>query len=785
MRAMIEKWLPVSQLSRDAAIEMAYKPIPAYIKHCRELGISLKIGRNFYDPKIRNLHPWFARRPCSIARSTTLASILPDSVNREDFERAIGLAHKASVFIKERYPPLIFYTDPDRNFINTLILNTTGKRADEIITCDPMAGGGTIPLENLRLGFKSIGIEYNPVAYLILKGTVEYPAKFGKELAKRVREESIKMISFVREKLGKYYPKDCEGYIFARGVHCPSCNGTIPLLHDTAIDHSTFLWLQFDKLTRTFKTVISPHPQKLPLFISKGKVKCPYCGFEITKQQAYKIWTENHVELLQMLRNGQLNEEKILKTHILLVKQTHGGYINPDDEDISAFLDSCRDLARFSQEIWEYLPGDDIPKENEVFSPLRTYGIRKWYELFNPRQLLALSTLIKYIRDLCDVTFPKDSLHEAILLYLTMGVSRITDYNSIITTWKKGTIRDTIGRYAQNRKITYGEEYCEAIIPYRNIEWIFEARSLNNNRTQGGICPIVDELCKRLDGLGSNVHVIHGDCRFLSSMLTKRIDVINVDPPYFDQQIYSDISEYFWQFFRICLKPLIEKKVYFNSGTISDWNPSSPTVPREGEIIVRKSKNLNDKSEPYSGKWYTAQMGIFFKECNKVLRDDGVLLTWFTHRSMEAWSSIVSSLYTGGFYVTRVWPFVTELLTRLVSRQSEHTFNQTLIIVSRKRFGERKFDEEMIKSHALDLVEKLCSALGLVGATKREFYTFLQASAICSVTLVEPPENADPTEYFYSDLLPLATKIANELKTTVLEDRYRPFYVNRKLEEFF
>jgi len=56
-RTLIEKWFPVKELSRDAAIEMAFKSVPLYIRHCRELGIDGKIGRNFYDPKLRSLHP--------------------------------------------------------------------------------------------------------------------------------------------------------------------------------------------------------------------------------------------------------------------------------------------------------------------------------------------------------------------------------------------------------------------------------------------------------------------------------------------------------------------------------------------------------------------------------------------------------------------------------------------------------------------------------------------------------------------------------------------------------
>lgn len=75
-----------------------------------------------------------------------------------------------------------------------------GANSGDIVVCDPMAGGGTIPFESLRLGFRSIAVEYNPVAYIILKITLEYPAKFGEELVIRVREEAERLINYMEKK---------------------------------------------------------------------------------------------------------------------------------------------------------------------------------------------------------------------------------------------------------------------------------------------------------------------------------------------------------------------------------------------------------------------------------------------------------------------------------------------------------------------------------------------------------------------------------------------------------
>jgi adenine-specific DNA methylase len=344
--SLIEVWIPVRELSRDAAIEMAYKAKPAYIKHCRELKIhGKKINREFFDPKIRNLHPWFARRPCSIARGITLAAIFPSKVTKEDFMKSIGWDKKPLAFIEKNYPPLLFYTDPDRRKINELTMKLLGKTVNEIIVCDPMAGGGTIPLESLRLGFKTIAVEYNPVAYLILKGTIEYPALYGQKLAERVREEARKLITYTQNEIGKFYPSGTEGYIIARGIRCPKCGGKIPLISDTQIAKSLYLDLKIDVSTKSFNPIIVKHPTNIPYEgRKKGEIICPFCHSKIDKKDAYRSWTTNHVNILDELREGKIDEDKILSTHILLIRQSKGAYSICNDIEFSLFLGKWKNI---------------------------------------------------------------------------------------------------------------------------------------------------------------------------------------------------------------------------------------------------------------------------------------------------------------------------------------------------------------------------------------------------------------------------------------------------------
>ena len=88
---------------------------------------------------------------------------------------------------------------------------------------DPFAGGGAIPLEATRLGCQAIANDYNPVAYLILRATCEFPQKYGKRLVRDVEHWAKWILERVRQRIGHLYPagKDGQpvvGYLWAHAL---------------------------------------------------------------------------------------------------------------------------------------------------------------------------------------------------------------------------------------------------------------------------------------------------------------------------------------------------------------------------------------------------------------------------------------------------------------------------------------------------------------------------------------------------------------------------------------
>lgn len=747
-KRLVEEWLPLSEINENAGREMGFIRIP----------------------KISNLHLWLARRPTSTARALTLASMLPCSVAfKEKLNELLGF----NIINKQPYR-LLYLVDPDREVIRGVVKRIFGKDPKDIVIVDPMAGGGSIPLESLRLGFKTIAIEYNPVAYIILKATLEYPAKYGEKLYEDVRKEARALIEYANVELSKYYAEDMHmRAIIARGFKCPNCGGLVPIVHGTRLrDNGPYMKFWFDESEKKFKVSIVDEEIKFQ------KLRCPYCDRPFTKDEVFNQWIRKHKELLKIALDGDIEEAKnhintLLETHIPLLKQIRRGFAACDQEDIDKLVNAYVDLTRQMKEHKPYLPSSLIPKENRVFQPVKSLGIDYWYELFNPRQLLVFLKLIKYVSERTKELIKSNPEYGvAIATYLALGIDKLLDHHNIATMWNthRGIMNRLGDQYAAKKSVSFGLEYCEAE-PMDTIEWAFEPNVDKPTATHGGLCPVLKQLCNWLFGSGDRLKVYLGDACELSKILGKEnVDLVNVDPPYFNQHFYSDFSEFFWQGLMLMLKPAIEAGFLFNRDKtrgrveciVSGWSPLLPTVPRVGEIIVRSGTGkLNAVEVSFTKEWWRGRMWKFFTETFNVLKNDGILIVWYTHSDPEAWEAMLTSLYTSNFILSKVWNVRTEFEKRFIARLGGSAFFTSLALIARKSgesviVGERIPKELLINERVKEAItESVADALKsarVSGASDREAYVMALAGAIAGATKIHNPA-LESTELAASETL--------------------------------
>ena len=169
---LIERGFPLKQASLDSVHE-----------------------KNVRHGHISTLHIWPARRPLAACRAALIATLLPDPGDPEERRRLIERiggrvvpkiekkkvnGKPIEVEREETIGGILHWgreSDPDMQFFRDEIRKAYGGRAPRVL--DPFAGGGAIPLEAMRLGCEVTAIDINPVAWFILKCTLEYPQKLS------------------------------------------------------------------------------------------------------------------------------------------------------------------------------------------------------------------------------------------------------------------------------------------------------------------------------------------------------------------------------------------------------------------------------------------------------------------------------------------------------------------------------------------------------------------------------------------------------------------------------
>ncbi|MCX7623927.1 MAG: DUF1156 domain-containing protein [Thermomicrobium sp.] len=683
---LIEEWLPVQELGIEAQ---------------RERGASSSL------PPLYFLHVWWARRPLVVSRAAVLASLLP--AWRPDWPEPL----------RRRFPSrdayhawvrwlLGIHGDPVAARARIAAADARGERlgseaygyrraftfspsaeelaalarlfaerwgSEQIAMLDPTAGGGSIPLEGLRLGLTVFANELNPVAAVILAATLDYPARFGEELGETIRQWGDRLLALVRSRLIEFFPDPgdgvLDGYLWAHTVACPQTGKPIPL--------SPNWWLRRDDRAQVAVRVL-PHPDWLA------------CRFEIVRGAeaasvaergtvrrgvAVSPWTGEVVDDDYIKREAQAGRMG-QQLYAVVVKTPHGVDFRPPTEaDLAAAAAAEAELARRLPG-WlarDLVPDEEIPEVSNDPRP-RRYGMVRWRDLFTPRQLLALGTAVEALRALEPELFaalPPERAR-AVLTYLALALDKLVDYNSRLSTWEytRTIVKHTFQRHDFSFKWSFGE--MAVVAAGKGLEWALD-QVVDAYR---GIARLVRPAGQPLWSgarvtAGERVRVTQGDARRLD-LPDGSVHLVCIDPPYYDNVQYAELSDFFY----VWLKRTVGHHY-------PDWF-TGPLVDKESEAVANPARfaGLRRRPRELARQDYERKMQAIFRECARVLRPDGVLTVMFTHKQVEAWDALATALIEAGFQIVASWPVHTE---------SEHSLHQarknaaqsTILLVCRKR----------------------------------------------------------------------------------------------------
>ena len=585
--------------------------------------------------------------------------------------------------IKLKEPPYphkrAFTVNPTPSQLDTLrelLEYTWGKRRLSLL--DPFAGGGSIPFEALRYGFDTRANELNPVAGTILRGTLDYPFRHGPDLATDVAAWGKRLTTQLGRRLASFFPEDLAGsvhaYIWARTVRCPYSGKPLPLAPNW--------WLQRSGSTGiAIRPIFDAHAGMARFEIVEINGPRPD-GFDpnhgtVRRGIGRSPWEGNQAVDGDYIKAEAQSGRMGSQLYCVAVKKPRGGFEfrEPNGADLRAVEKAEEELARrFAG--WEargWVPTEAIPAGNKTDEP-RRYGIPTWIDMFSPRQLLTLCSYVEALHDLIpeiEKELPADRA-KAVVTYLGMVLSKAVNYNSYLASWDgtRRKIRGVFDRHDYAFKWTYGE---------------FDA---SRNLFPWALKQITDAY-KGIGKLAAPAHQIFRSTREpvpvgitlssasdLEHLKDGSVDLVLTDPPYYDNVMYSELSDFFYVWLKRTL------------GTVHPDLFADDLANKDDEAVANPARfaRLGRKKKQLASGDYERKMAAAFREAFRVLTDDGVLTVMFTHKKVEAWDTLAMSLLDAGFAIHSSWPVHTE---------SEHSLHQakknaarsTIMLTCRKRFA--------------------------------------------------------------------------------------------------
>ena len=681
------------------------------------------------------LHLWWARRPLAAARAVLFAQLVNDPGYEQGAGFKRGVNKEKAAKERERLFEIIRELVKWENINSETVLK---KAREEILkswreTCainkdhpqakklfnpeklpafhDPFAGGGAIPLEAQRLGLESYASDLNPVAVIINKAMIEIPPKFAgrppvgpvpheegadflheqwtgaRGLAEDVRRYGIWMREEAYKRIGQLYPqaeitkemaKDCPelkpdigkkfnviAWIWARTVKSPNpaySHVEVPLV-------TTFILSSKEGKEAWVDPVVKDGQYRF--VVRTGKMpKGAGSGTKLARGANFRCILSNSPIEQRHIRDEFKAKRAGCRLMAIVAEGQNGRiYLSPTEDQ--------EKIARKANPEW--WPEIEMNQDSKDLLSGRGYGIKYWYELFTPRQLVALTTFSDLVQEAI-VKCRKDALvsgmsddnigldaggvnaaayAEAIGVYLAFAVDYAANYWSSITTPAEGFIRGTFARQA---------------LP---MTWDF-AEAPPFGGTSGNWLAGIDWSVRVIATLVSSSKGMANQ----ADAMTQKISadkVISTDPPYYDNISYADLSDFFYIWLRRSLKSIFPNIF------------STLTVPKLEELVAASYRHGGKKkAEMFFLDGMTQAMHRLAEQAHPAFP----ITIYYAFKQSETesdegttntgWETFLDAVIRAGLSLNGTWPMRTEREARSTGIGT-NALASSIILVCRKR----------------------------------------------------------------------------------------------------
>lgn len=787
-RKFIEYDLPLAEISEESARE-----------------------KNIRHGHPSTLHIWWARRPLAASRATAFAALIddPGPENPEKRKEIYELIKQIIPWeaVKDGNSPAI-------KRAREMIREQYGNDPPKVL--DPFAGGGSIPLETLRLGCQTYASDYNPVAVFIEKATLEWPQKFGIEVelprhmvgeqcdlvadGDRISEEQLKLdegedtvkvnllaylvekwanivLEEARAEIGQFYPKeDSEGlvgtreiteeegwipvgYLWARKIPCqnPACGVEIPLI-------GRFWLARKPNKKIAYRPIVTKTKRKIEYRILENGRAIENSGFDpgvgtVSRADARCPVCEQITKarvVRRLARDGKMGERlvAVVLRHPNQVGKKYRLAV-PDDEGVFAQASAYleKELASWSHMI-SPLPLEELPLMSGTFNaPI--YGLDQWHKVFNSRQKLCLITLLEHIRE--------QAGNIDVECQNIMANSQVDKNEQRL---KSDELAQAVLSYLAiifDRFLRYSTNLCIWDSTTESAMQIFNQGQAIPMRWEyfeqapfadGGAAlqTAIDRIIRCIENLSFGVDS-NSACRQGNAAELERFANEEFHAVLTDPPYYNSVPYAdLSDFFYVWLKRSV-------GDSFSDLF-ATPLAPKDAEICEMSGWD----SRRYAHKdksFFEANLTDAFREIQRVIKPQSVAVIVYAHKTTEGWEAMLKGLVKAGLVVTASWPFHTEMRTRLRAAASA-ALASSIYMVCRKMERERVGFWNDIQPQVKARVEEKLAQFWAAGIAGGDFFISAIGPGMEAFSRYERVETYAGEEVSVLDLLHYIRSVATD-----------------------
>lgn len=573
------------------------------------------------------------------------------------------------------------------------------------IVFDPFMGSGTTLTEAVKLGARAIGRDINPVSYFLVKNALAIHDKKAvlREFHAIEQEVSSQILNFYQTKLstGEHVP--VLYYFWVKLVQCPNCTKDVDLF-------SSYVFAQhaYAKKYPEARAVCPKCGEINTVRFDASDAICCGCGdsFNPTKgiargQKAQCPHCSHEFQIAKSIKaNGKIPGHRMY-AKLVLMPNGKKEYLAANSFDHSLYEEASR-LLLTRQDAYPIVPISEGYNTNQAIG----YNYRYWHEFFNSRQLLCLSILSERIKSI------KEPALRDLFLCLFSGA---LEFNNMFASYKgegTGAVRHMFshhilkpertpleanlwGTYKSSGSFsTMFESRILRALDYAERPFELSVTKENGKKSSVKVYGLSDgigyELASSFSDFknGKKAYISCGNSG-QTDLDAESVDAIVTDPPFFDNVHYSQLADFFhvWQ-----------SHVLKKDGCGNEETTRSDTEVQNSDASI-----------------FTERLEEVWKECHRVLKNDGLLVFTYHHSRADGWRSVLRALMGARFFIVSAHPVKAEMSVATPKQQAKEPINLDIIISCRKAENiDKNFCGDSLCDDVLTIaknqIERLCKS---------------------------------------------------------------------------